>query len=273
VQAAPVQAAPAQVATQQAPMPQIAMPQAPMPRTPMPQTEAVLPDQPTQGVPAIPIPQRNEFAVTGQIAPRPEPAKPGSARAEADPSEAAKAEPNRAEPGKPAAQKFVALKPVPSPPPLPKTPPPRQAQDPAQSVLARLRQMAPASPPAQPVAIPLPPADPRPRAAPSPSLPKLTAARAALASGRVEDARRLLQEVQLQLVFRPVNGGGDEAPSAGKGAADVAHALEALSGNDMPLSRRYIDVALDDLSGSGTIAPVQETQIRPSGYAPAYPPR
>ena len=196
-----------------------------------------------------------------------QPAKPEVAKAETG-----RSGPNRTEPARAAAQKLAALKPAPSPPPLPQSAPPRQEQDPAQSVLARLRQLAPASPPAQ-QPIPLPPADPRPRLAPSPSLPKLTAARAALASGRVEDARRLLQEVQLQLVFRPVNGAGDEAPSAGKGAADVARALEALSGNDTALSRRYVDVAVDDLSGAGTTPPVQETQMRPSGYAPAYPPR
>jgi hypothetical protein len=101
----------------------------------------------------------------------------------------------------------------------------------------------------------------------------LSGARAALASGRTEDARRLLQEAQLQLVFRPVNAPSDDTPSSGKGAADVAHALEALSGNDPALSRRYIDMAMADLSGSVTNVPVQETQMRNTGYAPAYPPR
>jgi hypothetical protein len=194
-----------------------------------------------------------------------EPARPEPARAEP-----ARAAPARPEPNRAAAQQFASLKSVPAPPPLPL--PSHQEQDPVQSVLARLRQLAPASPPVQ-RAMPMPPTDPRPRPAPSPSLPKLTAARAALASGRINDARRLLQEVQLQLVFRPVNGAGDETPSAGKGAADVAHALDALSGNDVSLSRRYVDAAVDDLSGSGTIPPVQETQMLPSGYAPAYPPR
>jgi hypothetical protein len=104
-------------------------------------------------------------------------------------------------------------------------------------------------------------------------LPKLNAARAALASGRIEDARRLLQEAQLQLVFRPVNGAGDDSPGAARSSADVAHALDALSGNDVPLSRRYIDVAAADLSGSGTSQPVQQTVTRANGYAPAYPPR
>jgi hypothetical protein len=286
----------------QAAPPQAVTPQTAPPQAVTPQTEAVLPDQPVAAVPpAITIPDRNEFTATGQApvgrvppgpAPdeparrtamasaqpakpevaKPEVAKPEVAKPEVAKPEPGKAGPNRPEPGKAAAQKLAVLKPVPAPPPLSQPAPPRQEQDPAQSVLARLRQLAPASPPAQ-QPIPLPPADPRPRLAPSPSLPKLTAARAALASGRVEDARRLLQEVQLQLVFRPVNGAGDEAPSAGKGAADVAHALEALSGNDTALSRRYIDVAVEDLSGAGTTTPMQETQMRASGYAPAYPPR
>ncbi|WP_428533945.1 hypothetical protein [Rhodopila sp.] len=159
----------------------------------------------------------------------------------------------------------------PAPPPPP-PPPVRQEQpDDAQSVLARLRQLAaPGVAPEQPDS---PPVEPRPRVASSPTLPKLNAARAALAAGRIEDARRLLQEAQLQLVFRPVNGAGDESPGAARSSADVAHALDALSGNDVPLSRRYIDVATADLSGGGGREPVQQTQIRANGYAPAYPPR
>jgi hypothetical protein len=104
-------------------------------------------------------------------------------------------------------------------------------------------------------------------------LPRLSAARAALANGQIEDARRLLQQTQLQLVFGPVDAPGDELPQAGKGAADVARALDALSANDVGLSRRYIDVAVGDLSGVATNPPVQESVRRASGYAPAYPPR
>jgi hypothetical protein len=101
----------------------------------------------------------------------------------------------------------------------------------------------------------------------------LSAARSALADGQIESARRLLQEAQLQLVFRPDDVTGGDAPAAGKGAADVAHALDALSANDVPLSRRYLDIAVADLSGAQTNAPIQESDRRPSGYAPAYPPR
>ena len=108
---------------------------------------------------------------------------------------------------------------------------------------------------------------------PAPTVPELNAARAALASGRIDDARRLLQQAQLQLVFRPVSSAGEDSPAAARGAADVARALDALSANDAPLSRRYIDIAAGDLSGIATNPPLQETQIRSTGYAPAYPPR
>jgi hypothetical protein len=94
-----------------------------------------------------------------------------------------------------------------------------------------------------------------------------------LANGQIEDARRLLQQVQLQLVFGPLDNQGGDPGLAAKGAADVAHALDALSGNDIRLSRRYVDVALGDLAGTPMEPPLQETMRRASGYAPAYPPR
>ena len=169
---------------------------------------------------------------------------------------------------KPPPQRFALLKAVPAPPPLPQAASPGENDADTQSVLARLRQLAPGR-----QADVLPPVEPRPRPAPSPTVPGLNAARAALASGRIEDARRLLQQAQLQLVFRPMNAEGEDSPAATQGAADVAHALDALSSNDVPLSRRYIDVAVGDLSGSGTNSPVQQSQLRTTGYAPAYPPR
>ena len=211
------------------------------------------------------------------VAARNDAARSDAARADAARSDAARndvartgsarGEVSRAESAKPAPQKLALARPPPPPPP-----PVRQEQpDDAQSVLARLRQLAaPGVAPEQPDS---PPVESRPRLASSPTMPKLSAARAALAAGRIEDARRLLQEAQLQLVFRPVNGAGDESPGAARSSADVAHALDALSGNDVPLSRRYIDVATADLSGAGGREPVQQTQIRANGYAPAYPPR
>ncbi|MGD0107231.1 MAG: hypothetical protein ABSC06_24815 [Rhodopila sp.] len=212
-----------------------------------------------------------------------EPPKADTAKAEPSKSEAPKSGPPKAGIAKagpapnsglpvPVAPKLASEMLIPAPPPLPVPPPPRQDIDDAQSVMARLRRLAPGSAPVQ-QADASPPVEPRLRPSASPSLPGLASARAALVSGRIEEARRLLQQAQLQLVFRPVSEDGDDSPSANKGSADVAHALEALSANDIPLSHRYIDIAVADLAGTGINPPLQETQIRTTGYAPAYPPR
>jgi hypothetical protein len=222
-------------------------------QTPRATASAVKPVAPT-----ILIPQHRETA--GQ----PVPPTP----------EFAKADQSTPEPPRAASRKPAAPKAVPAPPPILLQP--RQGGDEARSVLARLRQLTPAVAPIQQVDV-LPPAEPRPRPVASPSIPRLTAARSALANGRIDDARRLLQEAQLQLVFRPVGAADEDPPSVGKGASDVANALEALSANDVPLGRRYIDIAMADLSGAGSsppVAPIQESQMRAAtGYAPAYPPR
>ena len=89
----------------------------------------------------------------------------------------------------------------------------------------------------------------------------------------MEEARRLLQEAQLQLVFRPIDATGEDQASAGKRAADVAHALEAMSANDLQLSRRYIEAALGNSSVTASGPPTQQSDRRLSGYAPAYPGR
>jgi len=151
------------------------------------------------------------------------------------------------------------------PPPVTRSPRP-ESED-AQSVLARLRQIAPGAAPVQD----LPQQAERPVRGPSPWLKRLIAARAALAAGQIEDGRRLLQEVQLQLVFRPVNAAEDSA-AAGRAARDVAHALEALAGNDLVQSRNYIDRAVGDGTGGAGEAPGREAASPHAGYAPAYPP-
>jgi hypothetical protein len=158
------------------------------------------------------------------------------------------------------------------PPPPQQQSPVRQDGDDTQSVLARLRQLSPPTATA-PQADISPAPDARPRQTSSSPLPRLNSARGALASGQIEDARRLLQQVQLQLVFGPVDGPVEAPQAAAKGAIDVARALDALSANDVSLSRRYIDVAVGDLSGTPTNPPIQQTDKRLSGYAPAYPPR
>jgi hypothetical protein len=201
-----------------------------------------------------------------------EASKAEAARAEAARVEAGRVEAGRVEAGRQAALKVASQKAIPAPPPLPQPSPPRQEPDDTQSVLARLRQLSPAAPPVQQADVP-PVPEARPRVKSSPLLPRLGAARAALANGQIEEARRLLQQAQLQLVFGPVDGTGEGTANAGKGAMDVARALDALSANDVPLSRRYIEVAVGDLSGTPTSPPIQETARRASGYAPAYPPR
>jgi hypothetical protein len=275
-------AAPAMVA----PATSVSAPQAARPTAPAPFVAA----EPMPVPPVVPVPERHEASVAtapsrterqpesavaepAKAAPvRTETAKVDAARPAQARTESPKVEPPRSPPSK----VVVVQKSIPTPPALPQptqlTPPtPGQEADDAQSVLARLRQVTPAAAPVQQADASAVPERPRP--APSPSLPRLSAARNALANGQIEDARRLLQQAQLQLVFGPADARGDDPPLAGKGAADVAHALDALSANDISLSRRYVDVALGDLSGTPMNPPIQESTRRASGYAPAYPPR
>ena len=186
--------------------------------------------------------------------------------------DALKADPNRSTPAKQVIQKAI-----PAPPPLRQTPQQplssqQQVVDESETVLARLRQNAQSAPPVE-LAERSTPSEPRPQSAASATLSRLNAAQAALGGGRVEEARRLLQEAQLQLVFRPVEP-ADEGPAAsGHSAADVARALEAISSNDISSSRRYIDAAVNDLSGNTTAPRLQDANRHNPGYAPAYPPR
>ena len=165
---------------------------------------------------------------------------------------------------------------MPKPPPPPAPPKPRQEAatpriepDDMQAVLSRLRQRPAAS--TQPADAPSAVEAPNPT--PSPSRQRLALARAALVNGRIDDARKLLQEVQLQLVFRPVNPAGDDPPAAGQGAFNVARALGSLSSNDTGQSRRYIERAMDEMAGGNAQTVDNVPGPLPGGYAPAYPPR
>jgi hypothetical protein len=170
---------------------------------------------------------------------------------------------DRHEPPNPAERHAAASKPI-----LPVKPAPRLEAENAQSVLARLRQAAPVT--AAPTDAAQPPE--RINRGPSPALRRLIAARTALGNGQVEETRRLLQEAQLQLVFRPVGSADEETGSPGRTASNVAHALDALSGNDIALSRSYIDRAVDDASGPPADPAHGETSEPPMGYEPGYAP-
>lgn len=181
-----------------------------------------------------------------------------------------------AAPPKPAKPVKVATA-APAPPILTPAEPARRLPDDADLVIARLRQSTRGAPPLQ-EAGDFPPPEARPQQIqpppPLPAMPQLNAARNALAAGRIEDARRQLQLAQLHLVFRTQAEIGTLPPTATRASSDVAGALEALSANDPALSRRYIDVALGDLSGTEMPPPQRVfSSALPSGYAPAYPPR
>jgi len=165
-------------------------------------------------------------------------------------------------------QVAVATEPAP-PKPRQEAATPRIEPDDMQAVLSRLRQRPAAS--TQPADAPSAVEAPNPT--PSPSRQRLALARAALVNGRIDDARKLLQEVQLQLVFRPVNPAGDDPPAAGQGAFNVARALGSLSSNDTGQSRRYIERAMDEMAGGNAQTVDNVPGPLPGGYAPAYPPR
>jgi hypothetical protein len=230
-----------------------------MPKPDMPKADMPKPDMPKADMTKVDMPKLG-------------PPNPDATRADASKSEPPRSVASKPDAPRPAPQKLASVSQVPAPPPLPQSAPARQDTAAVQSVLTRLRQLGPGAAPARQADAP-PPVEPRSRPVQSPSLPGLSSARVALANGQIEEARRLLQQAQLQLVFRPVNAAGEDSPLARKGAADVARALDALSANDAPLGRRYIDTAVADLSGNGTNPPVQESEMRTTGYAPAYPSR
>ncbi len=89
-----------------------------------------------------------------------------------------------------------------------------------------------------------PPAAPAP--APQERLPQgpLYAGRAALAAGRLDEARQALEQAQVQLASWPV-GPYDETSSNGSVAAgQVAEALSMLGAGDIPHAMQYIDLAI-----------------------------
>jgi hypothetical protein len=165
--------------------------------------------------------------------------------------------------------------PLPPPAPKPKaeTAAARVEPDEMSSVLARLRQRPygaaqPDNAAQQGEARSVSEA-PRP---PSLARQRLERARTALLDGRTDDARRLLQEVQVQLVFRPIGPGVEDAPPAGQGAAAVARALGSLGG-DPAQSQQLIERAIEEVAGTSSQGIESASGPSTGGYAPAYPSR
>ena len=78
----------------------------------------------------------------------------------------------------------------------------------------------------------------------APARERLGRARSAIASGHMGEAQQLLEEAQLQLVFRPVTPDGAEAASGSRAASDVAEALSMLGSGQDSIALRYIDRAM-----------------------------
>jgi hypothetical protein len=117
----------------------------------------------------------------------------------------------------------------------------------AEAVLNRLRQAPPsATPPSGTMPSDTTPAvatDEQPQPSASPGA-RLSDARRALRTGRIDEARSLLEQAQVQLVFRPVSPSGDIAPTGSVAAGDVAEAMSMLNSGDIPDAERYIDLAM-----------------------------
>ena len=97
------------------------------------------------------------------------------------------------------------------------------------------------------VAAPAPPTQPavQASAASTPvSREWLSDARAALVLGRIDEARRLLERAQVQLVFRPVGPSGGASATSSVSAGQVAEALSMLGAGDVPHAVQYIDLAI-----------------------------
>ena len=162
---------------------------------------------------------------------------------------------------------------LPTPPKVPQSKPPvqpvrsaqNQSKQPAldfsaaQTVLNRLRREPDAAPPAQN----FPPAPP-----PKSPQARLTDAHSALTVGRIDDARRLLEQAQVQLAFRPIAPDGDMASSGSVAAGDVAEALSMLNAGDVRDALRYTELAMQR-SGSAEMQTITDAQQSP--YREGWP--
>lgn len=93
---------------------------------------------------------------------------------------------------------------------------------------------------------------------------RLAKARGAIAAGRIAEAQRLLEEAQLQLVFRPLTPTGGEPSTASRSAGQVADALTMLGSGDPGRAVQFIDQALAESGGApAAVPPPYAVQDRP----------
>jgi hypothetical protein len=244
---------------------------------------AVAPAAPELATPELAAP---ELAAPGAAVPVPAPAAPAAPPPAAlmTPAPALSAPAVRVEPSEPLAvmtipERHETVRVTPTPRQRQEVPAVPPDADATAAVLARLRQhlAASAAPPVVQPPLPLQPTQvaeaPASVLLPRPDLvhERLAVVRAALLNGAVADAVRMLQQVQLQLVFRPVTPENNEPGAAGQGAADVARALAALGGNDPRRGLMFVERAMSDVSGGNT--GWQQPAAPAGGYAPAYPSR
>lgn len=100
---------------------------------------------------------------------------------------------------------------------------------------------------------------------------RLGMARAALIGGHPGEAQQLLEEAQLQLVFRPISPDGDGPPAQSRTAGEVAEALNMLGAGDAYGALQYLDQAIAEVRMSD-----YEAHAAPFGdgnMAPADPSR
>ena len=184
------------------------------------------------------------------------------------------------EPAPPAVQsppQKIAATPAPKPTSAAKP----SAPDDREQVIQRLRREAnnkPSTAPQPPRATQLPneatvqPAAPPPQPAGQPAGPppqeRLLEARNAAAAGRLDEARHLLQQAQVQLVLRPVSP-WQNAPAGGSVAAgQVAEALSMLDAGDLPHAIQYINLAV---AQAGWPREITASSVSPPGQGAYYP--
>jgi hypothetical protein len=157
--------------------------------------------------------------------------------------------------------------------------PPKQAAatkpDDREQVLQRLRHETAKSKSAAPAPDALVPNETTAQPAPlsqepggPPAQERLLEARNAAAAGRIDEARHLLQQAQVQLVLRPVSP-WQSAPAGGSVAAgQIAEALSMLDAGDLPHAIQYINLAVAQASWTREITASSASAAGQGTYYP-----